>query len=147
MARRGFTLIEMVMVMTMIGILLAVAIPFIGSSTNKGNVRGALDAVSTMHAIAKQSAIQRGRQSMLVMGTSNGNAWVVSRNAAGTGWDTLGKVEELDDRFGVSLSATRDTLTFTPRGIGTELSGSTIVVSKGDFADTITISAAGRLIR
>jgi type II secretion system protein H len=146
MMRRGFTLIEIVMVLTLIGIMLAVAVPYIGSSTNKGNVRGAMDALSTLHAMAKQSAIQRGRQAMLVLNAGSGSATVVARNAAGTGWDTL-ETAEMDDRFGVTLTSTRDTLIFTPRGIGTELSGTTIIVTKGDAADTITVSAAGRLVR
>lgn len=145
---RGFTLIEIVMVMALIGIMLAVALPFVRGSSDSGNVGGATSALSSMHAVAKQSAIQRGRLSMLVMTPAQARAWVVSRNAAGTGWDTLGRVEDFSERFGgVAISSTRDTLVFTPRGIGQETSGTTIVISRGAEADTITISAAGRLVR
>lgn len=133
--------------MTLIGVLLAVAIPFLRGATDQGSVRGAGDAVATMHAVAKQSAIQRSRTTMLVMDGAANTMVVVARNAAGAAWDTLGRVENLDERFGVRFAASRDTLVFTPRGIGIELSGTAIVVSKGSYVDTITVSAAGRLIR
>lgn len=146
--RAGFTLIEILIVLTIIGIALGVAYNGVRSSTVKGGVRSAVDAVMSLHAVAKQSAIQRGRTSMLVLSGSTGRAWVVSRKATGTGFDTVGgRVEDLAGRFGVTLRTTRDTFTFTPRGLGAETSGATIIISKQDFADTISVSASGRILR
>jgi type II secretion system protein H len=146
MKRRGFTLIEVLIVLTIIGIMLAVGIPTIGSQTSKGQLRSAMDAFSTMHAVAKQSAIQRGRQSRLVIDASEYKVIVLSRNAAGTAWDTL-RAESMSERFGVRFTTTRDTLVFSPRGIGGETSGTTVILIRGELADTLTISAAGRLMR
>jgi len=146
MKRRGFTLIEVVIVLTIIGIMASVAIRAIGSSSVKGSVRSAMDALATMHAVAKQSAIQRGRQTKLVLSSTNMNVQILARNTAGTGWDTV-QTTEFDDRFNVSLRSTRDTLTFNPRGIGGELSATTVILYRSTFSDTLTISAAGRLVR
>lgn len=144
---RGFTLIEVVMVVVLVGVLMSVALPFFRNATTKSSVRGAMDAMGSLHAVAKATSIQRGRITRLVFLPASSVALVVASDASGTGVDTVGAVEDLAERFGVSFTTTRDTLVFTPRGIGAELSGTTIIVSKVDFSDTITISAAGRLTR
>jgi hypothetical protein len=71
---------------------------------------------------------------------------VEANNVAG-GVDTVGRVEDLGSRFGVQFTTTRPVLTFTPRGIGGDPGGTRVVVTKGSVADTVTISAAGRLLR
>lgn len=146
---RGFTLIEMLMVVVVIGALMAFALPRFRSSTSKGDVRGAIDAMAAMHNIARQTSIQRSRVVRLVIDRTNGTMVVVSNKVSGTGVDTVGRVQSLNSRFGVTLSSspTRDTLTFTPRGIGTEANSTLLIATKAGFADTLTISSAGRRVR
>lgn len=145
---RGFTLIEMVIVVVLIGVLTTVALPFFRRSTVRADVSGAMDAVSAVHAVAKATAIQRGRTTRLVMQHSSAyKVWVIATKVTGTGVDTIGRVEDLGSRFGVTYTTSRDTLTFTPRGIGADPSGTTVIISKGGILDTLTISAAGRLSR
>lgn len=144
---RGFTLIEILIVIVIIGAAMAIGFPFFRSATLKGDLRSGGDAIAQLHAVAKQTAIQRGRTARLVLDPSAYTAVVTVTNAAGTAQDTVGRVENLSNRFGVRFTTTTNTLVFTPRGIGSEATGTTIIVTKGNFADTITISAAGRLIR
>lgn len=143
----GFSLIEMVIVIVVIGVLLTVSMPYFRSASLKSDLRAGIDAIASLHATAKATAIQRGRMARLVLASSTSSAYVVANDASGSGVDTVGVVENLDSRFGVSFTTSRDTLSFTPRGIGTELSGTTIIVTKSSLSDTITISAAGRLSR
>lgn len=143
----GFSLIEMVIVIVVIGVLLTVSMPYFRSASLKSDLRAGIDAIASLHATAKATAIQRGRTARLVLASSTSSAYVVANDASGSGVDTVGVVENLDSRFGVSFTTSRDTLSFTPRGIGTELSGTTIIVTKSSLSDTITISAAGRLSR
>jgi prepilin-type N-terminal cleavage/methylation domain-containing protein len=145
-SERGFTLVEMVVVVVLIGVLLTVSLPYFRGATLKSDVRAAGDAISSLHAVAKAAAIQRGRIARLVLLSADSKALVVADRVGG-GLDTVGVVEDLGSRFGVSFTTTQDTLAFTPRGIGTALSGTTIVVTKSDVSDTITVSAAGRLTR
>jgi prepilin-type N-terminal cleavage/methylation domain-containing protein len=145
LGRRGFTLIEMIMVVVIIGIMLMIGLPFFRSSTNDASVRSAMAAMSGMHAVAKAVAISRGRTARLVMKSSSSLAFVVVNKTTGTGVDTVGKVEDFNSRFGVTFATTRDTLTFTPRGIGSELSGTLITFAKGGFTDSLKVTAAGRL--
>lgn len=146
-SNRGFTVIEMVMVVVLVGVLMSVSLPFFRNTTAKGSVRGAMDAISSQHAVARATAIQRGRIARLVLLASSNTALVTANKAVGSGVDTIGKVEDLGTRFNVSFTTTRDSVTFTPRGIGSDLTGTTIIVTRGTFSDTITISAAGRLTR
>jgi len=142
----GFTLIEMIMVVVIVGLMMGIAIPFLRNSSDRGGVTESAVVISSMHARAKLAAIQRGRVTRLKMNASQSTMWVTASKTSGSGVDTVGNVENLSDRFGITFTTTRDSLTFTPRGIGTESSGTTIVIAKGSAADTITISAAGRLV-
>lgn len=134
------------MVVVIAGIMMTVAFPYIRKSSDRGGVTEAVVAISSMHARAKLASIQRGRITRLKMNTSANTMWVVANKASGTGIDTVGKVEDLNSRFGITFTTSKDSLVFTPRGIGTETSGTTIIVTKGSAADTVTISAAGRLV-
>ena len=134
------------MVVVIVSIMMGVAIPYLMRSSDRGGVTEAVVAMSTLHARAKLASIQRGRVTRLKMSTSRATMWIVANTATGSGLDTIGPVEDLGSRFGVTFRTSRDSLVFTPRGIGTETSGTTIIVSKGTAADTITVSAAGRLI-
>ncbi len=142
----GFTLIELVLVVVIAGLMMGIAIPYLRNSSDRGGVTESAVVISSLHARAKLAAIQRGRVTRLKMNASQSTMWVTVSKTTGTGVDMIGNVENLHDRFGITFTTTRDSLTFTPRGIGTESSGTTIIISKGSAADTITISAAGRLV-
>jgi prepilin-type N-terminal cleavage/methylation domain-containing protein len=148
-SQRGFSLIEMLMVVVIIGIMLRVGLPFFRTANTKADVRGAADLVSSMHARTKQAAVQRGRVAQLIMDRTNQTMVIVANKVTGAGVDTVSKVENLSTRFGVQFgtSPTRDTLMFTPRGLGVEASDTKIIIGKGTFRDTLTISSAGRLVR
>ena len=137
------------MVVVLIGAMLGVGLPYFRGATEKTDVRGAMDAIAALHAMTKQTAVQRSRVTRLVMDRSNYTMVVVATKVSGTGVDTVGRVQNLNSRFGIrfTVSPALDTLTFTPRGIGVEAATTSIIVSKGSFSDTMAVSAAGRLIR
>lgn len=145
--RRGFTAVEILIVMVLIGLMSAVALPFLRNAAAKSGVSGALAAVTGLHAVARNSAIQRGRTAVLVVSGATETVLVVLRRSGSTAVDTVGRAENLYTRFGVDLQSTSDSVVFTPRGIGTASGSTSIVATRGDYADTLVISAAGRLVR
>ena len=61
MRRSGFTLIEVVIVIVLIGIMASFFFPRIGQSLRRQDVSSARNAVTTLLAKARAAAVQRGR--------------------------------------------------------------------------------------
>ncbi len=144
MNRRGFSLIELVIAIVLIGVLAAFMIPRIGDGIQKQKVRSARNAITTMHARARATAIRRGRLVALVCRSNR--ILLLSRHPVTGVPDTIAS-QNLADLFGVTLSADRDSLAFDARGLGMESGNTQIVVSKAGFADTIVISSVGSILR
>ncbi len=67
MARRGFTFIEMMTVVVLIGIIAAFGIPRLRGSLERQNVRNSKAAIATLVATARSVAVQRGCAATLNM--------------------------------------------------------------------------------
>jgi prepilin-type N-terminal cleavage/methylation domain-containing protein len=145
MNRRGFTLIEVVIVIVIIGVMAVFFFPRLGATLQKQNVRSARNAITTLHAKARAIAIQRGREVRFVLDANR--IYLASRHPVTGVVDTVDSPQNLSDRYGVSISSTRDTLRIDPRGVGMASSNTVIVVSRAGFADTITISSIGSVLR
>jgi prepilin-type N-terminal cleavage/methylation domain-containing protein len=148
MGRRGFSLIEILTVIIMIGLVAAMAIPKFGTTLSRQNVRGARLLITTMHAKARNAAVFRGRQTALVL--KNGRLVIVSRHPVTGAVDTVGRTEsDIVGLYGVSFVVNpsgRDTLFFNAGGLGSETGQTTIFVAKAGYADTIAISPLGRIL-
>ncbi len=145
MTRRGFTLIEVLIVIGLVGVMAAFAVPRIGRTLARQSVRSARGAVETLHSKARAISIQRGRRAALVF---NGDvAVIVSRHPVTGAVDTIGNPEDLHSRYGVTCTTSRDTLLFDPRGVGMESGNTTISVQKGPYVEGIVISSLGRVLR
>ena len=145
MNRRGFTLIELLIVIGLTGVILMLAAPRLGRTLARQSVRGARDAVAGMHAKARAAAIQRGTATKLVF---SGNTVLILAEHPVTGVvDTVGEPADLSSRHGVTVTASRSSLAFDARGLGTEGSATTITVSKGSYSDQVVINLWGRLVK
>jgi prepilin-type N-terminal cleavage/methylation domain-containing protein len=146
MTKNGFTLIELIVVVGLIGLLSTLMFPTLAGSLQKQDVRVARDAVASLHAKAKANAVRRGLSTTLHL--AGGAIYITSTHPVTGALDTLsGGVQDLDLRWGVGLRTTRDDLVFDSRGLGTETSATTIVVSKSGFADTLTVSRIGSVVK
>jgi hypothetical protein len=63
-----------------------------------------------------------------------------------------GAVDTVEQRdlfgsYGVTVTSTRDVLVFDPRGLGTEGSATTIVVTRSGYSDSLQITPVGSIVR
>ncbi len=143
MNQRGMTLIELLIVIVIIGAMAAFGFPRLGDALTKQSVRSARTLFIGVHARARATAIQRDTQTQLVV--DNGRLSVRSTNPVTNAGETVGGVEDLGARYGVTVQPTNVTLTFDARGIGLETAQTTISITKGSYGTNIVISPVGRV--
>lgn len=145
----GFTAIEMLMVIVIVGIMMAVAIPFLRNSSQKTSVRGAADEISRLYATARATSIARGKTAWLVMNGGASTVMVIAKKVNATGIDTVAKPDNLNTRYKVTFTTSTDSMVFTPRGIGANLASTTVILSSttGGIVDTVIIYPTGKIKR
>lgn len=111
MHRRGFTIIELVIAITVGGILLSIAIAGFGAVESRTAARQARNAFAGLHARARAQAIEFGTRTMLMVDVDGDSVWI-ARN------DTVLETVRFADEFGVDLTAdgSRYALCMSPRG-------------------------------
>jgi len=136
--RRGVTLAELVVVCTLTAVVAGIAVPRTRNVLDGLRLRQAAHEVAGALTIARAAAIRRGTYTRLVVDESSGTVRVESEI------DTLLN-RPLSRMHRVALRASRDTITYAPTGLGFGVANSTIVVSIGQRAETVTVSRLGRM--
>lgn len=135
---RGFTLLEMLVVMAVAGVLLALALPRFAASRDARAVRAAADDIAGTFSLARQTALAQRSAVAIVFDTSRGVIQVRSVRGAV-------RRSGLAESFGVTVSANRDSAVYDPRGLGYGVSNLSVIVRRGNFVDTLTMSRLGRV--
>ncbi len=145
----GFTVIEMLMVIVVAGIMMAVAIPFLRTTSQKTAVHGAADEISRLYATARATSIQRGKLSWLVLDPTNSSALVIANKVNAVGIDTIVKPDNLKTRYSITFTSSADSLVFTPRGVGANVATTTVILTSttGGIVDTVSIYPTGKIVR
>jgi prepilin-type N-terminal cleavage/methylation domain-containing protein len=149
--RRGFTLVEMLIVVGIVGLLMLVGFPKAQAALRKSQLRSARNAAINQYQQARTRAINEGRPVTLNLdGTS---MWVTAqprRNAgpADCDCDTIGTVQDLNAKFGVAMSYDAATYTVDARGLGTTPgTDNKIVFTRSGVRDSFTLGGYGRIIK
>lgn len=133
----GFTLPEMLIILTILGIVMAIAIP---------GARAGLDRVSVRSAAGDVRATLNYARMLAMVG---GLPVAVEVDSVGTLRVRRGDERILDravgHAHGVRLARTRDSLTYDPRGFGHGAANLSILVSRGASAETVFVSRLGRV--
>lgn len=147
-SRAGFTVLEILIVMIIIGVVAAVAIPRLRGSREQLGVRSSRAAVTTLVAKARGSAVQRGCPATLHL-RSPGRVWVtVCRlRAVGGTLDTVGTIEDLAVRYDITMASTVDSVRFDPRGINAMMVPVTVRFTAGTISDSVRVNAVGKVVR
>lgn len=150
--RRGFTLIEMMIVIVIAGIVLTYGFPKIRALLIKNSLRSARGALLTAVQQAKTWAVTDGRATTVRVDPGTGVLWLTATPRrtflAGSSVDTIGFVRNLTTVYGAVVTATQDTFAFDQRGLLTPVGSSlpqTIWLTSSGYRDSVMISGYGRI--
>lgn len=148
MGRNGFSLIEMMIVVILIGIIAAIGFPRLRDGLEHQNVRSAKALIATLTATARGAAIQRGCSATLNMTTDS--IWVTACGVTGNppaASVQVGTKKLVGDEFSVTLSPTVASVVYDPRGIATTFVPRTIRVIGPHFRDSVMINEVGKVTK
>jgi prepilin-type N-terminal cleavage/methylation domain-containing protein len=136
--RLAFTLLELVIVLSLVGLLMALAMPRFSAMRDSASVRAAMADLSAVFSMARQSAITRRTTVAVVIDTTLGTVELHSASRSFARHDLRGT-------FGIVLGANRDSAVYDSRGLGYAVSNLTVTVRRGAIVDTLTMSRLGRV--
>lgn len=136
---RGFTLIELIVVLTILGVLLAVAAPRWSAQRDRLAVHRAALEVTAFAQAARYAAIVRARRVRIEFAATDLRAVYEAAS------DSTFLVRPGPDRHGVTLEASRPVIRIGPDGLGYGAANTRLVFRRGSAADTLTTSRLGRI--
>ncbi|HEU4747623.1 MAG TPA: hypothetical protein VFS56_03915 [Gemmatimonadaceae bacterium] len=136
--RTGFTIIELTIILCIVSILSAIAVPGAGKLLDSIRVNGAVVEIGSMFGTARHLAIARSRQTSVEIDTA---ARVIRVTSGG---ETL-REREIGRVHDVRLSATRVRMSYAPTGMGYGAANLSVVVRRNGSVDTIFVSRLGRV--
>ena len=144
--RRGFTLVELLIVMTIMGIMGMYAYPKLRNSSTSWSTRNARQQVAAMIIVARAAAVQNGAEARFIR---SGNIARVVVDSSGT-FVTLAS-RDLNREHGVTFATSgvaRDTIRFDPRGVAIGLTGAAIFkFTNSTVKDSICVTKLGKVAR
>src|SRR5438876_2989150 len=144
MSRKGFSLIEMITVVVLIGIIASIGFPRRRDWLENQNVRSSKALVATLAATARGAAIQRGCSATLNLTVDS--IWVtacgVNPPAASV---QVGTKKLVGDEFSVTLNSSGGSVVYDPRGISTVFQATTVYVTGPHYSDSVVINEVGRV--
>lgn len=134
----GFTLIEQVVIIAVLGIVLAIALRVLGQALDALAVRGAAREIRDVFATAREYAVAGGVRTAVQIDPA------LVELSAHAGVDKI-SVRPIGQLHGVTLSTSRDSMAYSPSGLGYGASNLRIIVVRRWAAETVTVSRLGRV--
>ena len=136
--KRGFTLLEIVLVLTVMGVAFGIALPRLDALRNSLAVTHAAQAIASAHRRARALAIMRSRT--VVLSVSPDTLTIRASGDSADTWGGSGPTAE-----GVSLPGPTRQITFSPLGVAMGVSNASFALSRGSATRTVIVSRLGRL--
>lgn len=148
---KGFTMVEIVIVLTISVVLVAIVMPSLVASLGQRATRGAVHRLTATHSLARATAVRFGRVAELHIDAANARFWV-EVDTSGTGIrDTVGLMNDLSEEQ-ITMSSNRSLLCFDSRGLTTtrnacESGDALVQFSVGGHTDTFQTTVLGKVLR
>ena len=135
--RRGYTVVELTLVLAIISLLLGIALPRIAPLRDGWNAEQAAQAVILAHSRARVAAILLSQPLVLTVAPESLRIATLADSVV---WRGPGPAAE-----GASLAGPIRKLTFSPVGLSMGLSNATFRITKGAAIRTVVVSRLGRV--
>ena len=147
MRRNGFTLVEMVMIIVIMGIMMMMMFPKMQGWSARADAQGARTSVTALLARARAAAVSSNRQVTVTFASARGLATASPRLSGAGTVDTIGSPLSLDLQYGVTMTPDNWSVTYDPRGIGTNIDTWTVTATKSGHSAALTVAPYGRINR
>lgn len=149
--RAGFTLVETLLVVVVVGILTLMTYPRVNAAVTRSDIRGARTRVANMLATARTVATQSSRTARLQFEGNKVFVTASPRHTVGAGdRDTVGLVVDLNTVYGTTttLSGGTTEIVYDPRGLASGFGGDvTITLARGGHSQALKIDMLGRVTK
>lgn len=138
--RLAFTILELITVMTIIGILVVIALPKFAETVRNSKVRSARDEVVAYFMRAQAVAIQRGQRTHVRVAGDRMSVVTVSN-----GIEQTILASDLYEGHGVSLYSSQDEFTYDPRGFAQNIPGAgRVMVTRDSRSLPVCVTGLGK---
>lgn len=151
LVRAGFSLVELLVVMAIIGLLAMIAAPSFSDALHERATSAASDQFVMAHGLARSTALRYGRVSQLHVDGAGARFWI-EVDTSGKGERGLVTYTRSVEREGLTMTSDRALLCFDPRGLSStagtcEPGNATLIFAFADKVDTVRITALGKVLR
>lgn len=148
MGRRGFSTIEMIIVVVLVGVIASIGFPRMRRGLEKQRIRNTKALVATMVATARGAAIQRG--CVATINFASDSMWVTACGLVGNPPPVnqlVGTTKHVKQDVNITLSASQATINYDPRGLRLTFQPTTVRVIGPTYQDSVVINELGKVKR
>lgn len=142
--RRGYTLAELLIVVSIIGILMTISMPRLAHLKDRGELSSATTRLNRAVMAARQAAIQRGQRAYFKL--NNNVVWVTIDTT--TIDSIVSRPFNIYMAHNVTVTPANVVIEYDPRGIATQPAKTTFVFThRSTLRDSLCVSKLGNTIR
>lgn len=148
MGRKGFSTIEMIIVVVLVGVIAAIGFPRLRRGLEKQRIRNTKALLATMVATARGTAIQRG--CVATVNFAPDSVWVTACGLTGNPPPLnvlVGTAKRVKADVNVTLSASQAVINYDPRGMRLTFQPTTVRVIGPTYQDSVVINELGKVKR
>lgn len=142
--QRGFTLVELLIAVVMMGLIAAIGAPKLGAIRDNASVQSAAQQIGAYVATARAAAIRRGLRANFK--TNADTMWIEIQQPGSP--ELIAPKIPLSATFNVTMTGAIDSIVFDARGFAVNLAGTRkFIVTRSSKTDSICVTRLGMVSR